>query len=390
MSTTLQDVLNTLEDYSGQYDTGVVNQSIKIRHINRAIEWVKRKVGLPADERQQTIRFSQDKLFYNLNSDVDELLYLWWDEQNMNTVGRTWEQARYEEILKLQGEGTRKYKFAQTHINGSNQAVIWGYNKIGQTTIDEFDLVGDWEVAGDASSLTRDDSRKFQGGASLSFDITNSTGLASITNDDINLPIKDLIDKNGSIKLYTWMSDNDIDDVTLYLYETSSKYYTITVTTDDDGTAFAEDAWIKLGFDLEDRVEVGSPDKDNNITQIKTEFDLGSGFTSATDFGVDYMYQVFPDDLDLVYKSKIKGTDTTGTTNKNTLDTVTDIVALGDNDDLATIIGLRAAYTLWPALRGDANWYMLYNKEIKETLGDFARRNPRRRTAGSFNTHLRR
>jgi len=389
MSTTIQDLVNELEDFSGNYDTGTVNDAIKIRHIDRAIAWVKREIGLPEDDRIQTIRFSQDQLYYTLNTDVDELLYLLWEEDAQNDVGLTWSQAPYDEILRHRGSGDRKYQFAQTFINGSKQIVIWGYNKLGGSTLDSMDNVGDWKAEGDASGLAKDDDVYYEGNASLSFDITNATGVASIVNDNVNIPIKDLIDKNGAIKIWNYMTDANIDDVTLYLYETDDKYYTINVTAQDDGTDFEADKWTKLGFYLENKTAVGSPDKNNNITKIKIEYDLGDGFTTASDFRVDQIFEVYPDDLELVYKSAIKGTDSTGATNKTTLNSATDIVAIG-HDDLRSLIGMRACITLWPALKGDKDMYGAFIQELNSSKKSFARRSPRRRTAGTFKTYLRR
>lgn len=387
MSITLQDLLNELDDASGNYDTGSVSLAIKKRHINRAIEWSKRKLGFPTDERIQEINFSEDQLYYNTNSDFDEALYLFYNEESENIPGDNWEPALYGDILRRRGEGDRRHLFGETHINGTKQVAIHGYNKRGSSTLYDMDSVGDWTVDDDASNLTLDENQKKFGSGSLNFDIVNSAGTASLINASANFSIKELILNDGYIKFWNYMTDADIDDVTLWLYQTDSKYYTITETDQDDSTAFEANKWTKLGFGLENRVEVGSPDIDDNITKIRIEYDLGAGFVSATDFRVDQIFQVFPDKLDFIYKSNIKGTDSAGTTNKTTLGELDDIALLG-HDDLAPLIGMRAAITLWPALRADAEWYRAYKVDLRELLRDFARRAPRVRTAGSRSTRL--
>src|SRR5690606_4906627 len=122
----------------------------------------------PSDEKKQTIRFSEDQLYYTLNSDVDELLFLFWENETYNTLGNNWEYAPYDEIIARRGEGSRKFLFGETHINGSKQVAIHGYNQIGSSTLFDMDAVGDWEVDDDASSLALDTDQKYEGSGSLS------------------------------------------------------------------------------------------------------------------------------------------------------------------------------------------------------------------------------
>lgn len=388
MSTTVQDVLNDLNDLTGEYQTGTATDSIKIRHINKAVEWVKRKIGLPSDEVKQTINWSQDQIFYDLNSDVDELLYIYWKKQSPNTHERYWTNVgNYDEILKRQGDANKRFNFAETHINGSKQVAISGYNITPPSTIDSMDEVGTWEVSGDASALAVDVYTKYAGTGSLSFSVTNSSGVASIIDDSVTLNIDDLIKNNGMIKLRQYLSSANIDDVALYLYTDDSNYWTITETDLDDSTAFTASNWDKVGFPMANRVATGSPTA-TNITKIRIEYDLGAGFTTGT-IKVDDLFLAYPDELELVYKTSIKGTDSTGVVNRTTLKDVTDIVNLG-HDDLAELVAHKAALRIWPTLKGDKEFWAAYRQLEKELLGDFARRYPRKRTSGTRETSFNR
>jgi hypothetical protein len=385
---TIQDVLNDLDDLTGEYQTGTATNPIKIRHINKAIEWVKRKVGLPSDEVKQTINWSQDQIFYDLESDVNELLYMYWKKQSPNTHERYWTNVgNYDEILKRQGDSVKRFSFAETHINGSKQVAISGYNITPPSVIDSMDEVGTWVVGGDSSALTLDVYNKYSGTGSLSFTVTNSSGVASIVDPSVSLNIDQLIKNNGMIKLWQHLSDDDIDDVTLYLYTDDSNYWTITETDLDDSTAFSADDWTKVGFPMENRVATGTPTA-SNITKIRIEYDLGSGFTTGT-FKIDDIFLAYPDELELVYKTSIKGTDSTGAVNKTTLTEVTDIVKLG-HDDLAELVAHKAALRIWPTLKGDKEFWAAYRQLEKELLGDFARRYPRKRTSGTRETSFNR
>jgi hypothetical protein len=385
MSVSLQELISDLEVYTDNYDTGTITSDIKIRHINRAIEWVKRKIAFPSDERIQEIRFCQDQLYYDLDSDVNELLYAKYKTDADNDAN-PWENRPYQEIHRRIGRGDKRNWFGETHIKGAKQVAIWGYNKLGGATLFNLDDDEGWTLLNDASGLAVDTLQKQEGSASLSFDITNSAGTASIENLDVDLDIKALIEREGFIKLYTYLTDNDIDDITLWLYDDASNYYTITTTEDDSGDAFAENEWIKIGFDFEDLVTVGTPDPEE-ITRIRVEYDLGSGFVSATDFRIDHIFTCFPDTLELIYLSSIKGTNSSGATNKTILDDLTDLADLG-HDDCRELVARRASLTLYPSLRANPEWYGEYVRQMKETLGDFARRWPRKRTANSSETRF--
>lgn len=387
MSVTLQNVLNYTNDEIGNYTTGNVNNDVKIRAINRAIEWVKRNLGLPTDEKIQTFWFSADQIFYDLNSDFDESLQLLYNDRNLNTPGSRWEYRTYPEIFERTGSA-RQNLFSITNVNGTKQLVVHGYNRFGSQTILTLDSDDNWTADDDASNIAVDTNQKYEGTGSLSFDITNATGVASIYNDNVNFDLESLFERHGYIKLWAYMTDNDIDDIAVKLFTDASNYYTITATEADDGTAFAENEWQKIGFAADDAVATGSPDP-SQITKIQIEFDLGSGFTSAADFRVDQVFTAYPDKMDFIYYSSIKGTDSTGTTNKTTLTDVTDILSIsGQYEDLAEPIAQRAAVLLWPQLKGDKEQYLILKNELKENMKSFARRWPRKRTQNNYYRHV--
>lgn len=389
MATTLQDLLNATNDNIGSYSTGITADDIKKRAINRAIEWVKRTIGIPTDEKVQTILFSADQKYYDLNADVDEGLMVIYSDEDYNTEQYRWEYYNYPDILHTTG-GLRTNRWSITYINGTKQLVLHANNLSQGNTLLTMDSVTDWTASDDAIGIAIDTNQKYEGTGSISFDITNSAGVATIYNDNVTLDIESLIENHGYIKFWQYLTDSNIDIVTLKLIDDVSNYYTITATVADDGTDFAQDAWQKVGFALDDAVVTGSPDP-SGITKVQIEFDLGAGFTSAADFRVDYMFSTVPDSVDFIYYTANKGTDTTGATAKTELSEVTDIPSWsGVHDDISEVVSQRAAVVLWPQLRGDKEAYMLLVQDLKENMKTFARRWPRKRLQGQTKTYLRR
>lgn len=384
MSVTLSSLRTLVRNNLGSYSTGTADNTLLNSAINRAIEHIKRRLGLPSDEDIQTILFSQDQYYYDLNTDFDEMVLLNWHDTTLNTAEREWSYRSYPELLRRLGESVSKNEFSFTTINGRNQILMRGVNERQGGLLESFDAVGNWTAEDDASSLTLDQNQKFEGTGSLSFDITNSAGYARLNNDNLDLDLADLFENEGYLKLYTYMTDATIDDVTLYIKTDDSNYATITATVDDAGSAFAANNWIKIGFPTADAVLVGSPDY-TNITEVTIEFDLGSGFTSAADFRVDYLFTAFPDQIDLVYRSKYKGTDTTGATYKIDLDTDSDKLLIGELfPDFAELVAKKAALNLYPTIRGDVNMYTIMRQEFEDEMKTQGRIFPRRRGQVSY------
>lgn len=390
MSILLSDLLTAVDDATGNYATGVIDTEVKKRAINRAIEFLKRKIGFPSDEKIQSFYFSEDQLYYDCAVDFDEGIWLGYNDQRLNTPSAMWEYEMYPDILRRTGSGLTKQRFSFTTINGSNQVMMLGSNIAKGSTLDALDDATEWVVTGDASNLEQETFQTYDGNTALRFDITNSTGVAGIERDDFSLDLEELFQKHGRIKFWNYMTDNDIDDVTIYLKTDDSNYYTITEDDQDDGTAFAQDEWTKIGFSVDDAVSVGTPDS-TGITEIRLEYDLGAGFTSAADFRVDKLFTSFPDKMDLIYYSRYKGTDTTGVTSRTDLTTTTDIASFGiTSPDMLDLVARKAALTLMPSLRGDKEFYSAYVADLNDWIKTWTRAYPRKRLQGSQRHYLRR
>lgn len=387
MNVTLQDALTATNDHIGSYSTGIASNDVKIRHIDRAYGYIKRNLSIPGDETKQTIWFSSDEKFYDLNADVDETLLLRYADDALNISGNEFEYASYPEILKRTG-GARKNRYSITSVNGAKQLVISAYNQWGGTVIDEISAVGNWTDEADASGLALDTDRSYDTNGSLAFDVTNSTGTAAIQDASITLDIDTLRAKHGFVKLRTWLPSANIDAMALKLYTDDSNYYTITATETDSGEDFTADEWLKIAFAMDDAIATGTP-TDTDINKIRIEWDLGAGFTTGVDFRIDTIFTTIPDELELTYYSAYKGTTAAGVA-LQTLTSLDDILSISDHgEDLVDVIAQRAAITLWPQLRGDLEAYTLLARDFKENMKSFARRWPRKRVQNnSLRTRL--
>ena len=392
MSSTANDALLLISDYTAS-STGQNNQPAQLRALTQAVAYFQRKLALPSDEKIHSFYFSDDQFFYAVPTGFEEELDILYNDSTLNIAEREWIFTEYSDLLKRSGVSPGNNKWSFTTINGSRQIVLIGENVNHGEVIDDLDTVGTWVASGDASGLAVDALIKKAGNASLSFDITNSTGLATLTRTGMTLDVESLFNNHGYFKFWTYMTAvTNVDSFILKLYVDNSNYWTITETDFDDAGAFSTglNAWKKVGFPLDNVVKTGSPLITQDVTKISITVDLGAGFTSAADFRVDHLFTSNPDLLDLVYRSSYKGANANGTS-LTAFTAVTDTIAICDySEQFLDLIARRAAMQLWPSLRADQGWYQLYQSDMKEMMRDWGMRYPRRRNPKTHDTKLRR
>ena len=384
---TVNDALLLLDDYAGVQD-GSIDQARRIRAIDTAYAYFQRKMTLPGDRKISSFYWSDDQFFYSAPTAFMEEDMLLYNNTDFNNARNEFEFRPDVELLRMLGTHPTKNMWSMTTINAALQLLILGNNQEKGSVIEDFDSIGDWVVAGDGSALTLDLLQKKVGDGSLSFDIVNSAGSVTLTDANVSLSVKTLFEKHGYFKFWCFMTDINIDDVSLLLYVDDSNYWTIVEDDLDDGNAFSANAWKKIGFPLDNATKTGTPEITETVTKIQLLFDLGAGLTSAADFRVDHLFTAIPDYLDFVYWSRYKGT-TSGGTALQTFTATNNIMSIsGFNEDLVDLIARRAALQLWPSLRADKEWFALYSNDLRELIKDFGRIWPRRRKNKFLRTRL--
>lgn len=385
MSFTLQDTLNLTNDYLGNYTTGNIETAQKYRAINRAIEYLKRRLGLPSDETYQTVRFSSDQIYYDLDSDVDEAFILKYNNDFYNTPVYFWDYMQDVDMLKRAGNNLDR-RWSITNINGRKQLMLLGSNIRAGDTIDSLEEVGDWVIANDGSALVLDSNIRYSGASSLKTTVTYSAGAVTFRNSNLNFDWSSLFENSGMIKFWCRSTSASITNFKLRIYTDSSNYKTITVTVDDAGSAFVANSFFKVGFQVDNSVATLGTLDTSNITRIDIEATIPSGFSSGS-MWFDDIFTTFPDDIDLGFYSSYKGTDTTGVTQKELLDTATDLISIGSMyDDFIDPIARKAALNLYPQLKGDKEFYTVFVSEFNDIMRTLSRTFPRKRLQGQ-STH---
>lgn len=397
MSVTLQDILNETNDLLQNYTNGNIDEANKIRAINRAIEYVQRRMALPSDKRIHTFWFYQDVPFYDCPAGFNELIQLYYNntfsnqqQGNPNYFKNRWFVVEDIQILRASGYRPEQNKVAFTTANQENQLLLHGNNITQASIIQSFDSLSGISYSADITDVSLDYNIKKQGSASMKFNIDNSLAESEIYFNGL-WDIQSALNMAFAYRLYVMFptgTTSYFSDVELRLETDSGNYYKISTTTQENGDAWVADEWSFLSFDSEDITTVGTPNS-QQIQTIRIILNHSMAFQAVSNMRIDYLYQIFPDYMNALYYSAYKGSDSTGVTEKINLTELSDIAYFGDYaQDLIAPISLQAATRLFPQIRGNAEYWQMYKADFADVLKQFGKVYPRIRAVNAGQTQL--
>jgi len=188
--------------------------------------------------------------------------------------------------------------------------------------LDTLSSVGSWVAFGDGENLTSDSSNYVKGSASVNWDISSAGGTtAGIQNSAISSTDISAYLSEGSIFVWAYLSSKtNVTNFIVRLGSSSGAYNSITITTNNEGTAFV-DGWNLLRFDLINKSVTGSP-TNTAITYVALYMTKAAGKVSETDYRFNWLVLKKGEHFDLVYYSKYGWQNVAGTYIENsTIDT---------------------------------------------------------------------
>lgn len=379
MSITVNDVILRAQDHLANYSTGQVNTDMKIRGVDAAINYLKNVISFPFDTKKYRFYYSADNFYYNCPSDFQEAQGLYYDDatKNFPQQGMKWDYRPDEEILVKTGQfPTVGNYWSHTTVNGTHQILMLGQNQQNGQVLETFNTVL-WTPSGDANTATTDTTTYYLGTASEKFNITYSTGVATLTSPTVYWNFTSLVQYQGNINLYLYMPSTSVTSVTFNFQSSSGNSYSMTATAQADGTAWQLNQWNKLTFPISSATITGTPVL-TNINQLSISINVPNTFGSVAGFRVDNLYTVYPDYMDLIYMSNTKATDGITGASKSIITATTDILPY-DNDWIEPIALYTALYAM-PQLNSDLNFMSMYRANFTDILKVWSRRSPRRRT----------
>ena len=173
-----------------------------------------------------------------------------------------------------------------------------------ESGIDTLDSVGDWLVFGDGENLTKDADNFVKGSACLNWDISSAGGTtAGIYNDSLDTFDVSDYKTNGSAFVWVYISSvTNLTNFILRIGSSSTAYYYITVTTNNEGNSF-EAGWNLLRFDFVNKSTTGTPD-DDACDYVAIYMTKAAGKVSETDYRFDDLVLKLGENYDVSFYSK--------------------------------------------------------------------------------------
>jgi hypothetical protein len=179
--------------------------------------------------------------------------------------------------------------------------------------ISTLDSVGDWVLFGDGENLTADSANYVKGSASINWDISSAGGTtAGIQNPSLDeFDVTDYLTE-GSVFVWAYLSSKtNVTNFIIRIGSGASAYYSITITTNSEGTAFVA-GWNLLRFDFTNKSTTGTPD-DDACDYVVLYMTKDSAKVSETDYRFDNIVMKKGNHYDVIYYSKYGWQSSTGT-----------------------------------------------------------------------------
>lgn len=390
MSTTVQTMLDRLNDKVQNYTTGAIDLGNRMRSLTESYEYVQTKLTLPSDKVTYRFYYSQDTMFYDAPSDFNEPLLLIYDDYSKNKPDTNWSWTQDTDILERTGLKCRDKNWSTTTVNGKMQILMGGSNLYQGSIVSTFDSINGITVSGDANTPTIDTNVKYEGTGSLKFNITPSSGTATVK---LTLPSMDWSAWHTNmafLNMRVFMPSVAFSSINLKIGSSPTDYYTFTATTQSNGTPLSINNFNLVTWKFSDNPTITGSPNDKIITFGEVDFVLTGAFsTPVTGFHLDNFYSTIPDYMDLIYLSNNKGTLADGVTKIQQFTLGTDIPSFSSiAPDLINPVVYRAAYILYPQLRKEPEFWAMYKAECTDVMKDYGRIYPRQRIITYGHTHL--
>lgn len=258
--------LSTLLDRMNRYQSILSSEDqFKVRDLDTAIRKVKRKTNLPWDLKSSSIKIFPGISIYPIPSDQKDIAFI--DDETKQKIDKP--DFQYTSIKQFSEDPTDRNLFAEIWDNEQKFIGI-KYKNLGLASVllDDCSDSSNYSISGDITSksvnrITYIDTRQ-----SLKFNITNSTGIASLENVNINIVESEYESKWFFAWVYLRSVPTSID---LEFGTDASNKLSKNITTQFSGQEIKIDDWNLIAFDLNDATLTGTIDY-NNLNYYKITF----------------------------------------------------------------------------------------------------------------------
>lgn len=361
MSTTVAAIQTNFNTYIGDTSTDRITAAERLQYITEATVWLQEELENDVQNATYTLNYFDSVYNYKVTSAIADLLE--GADLRRSTLDQTESFAHKSsrELAEEIGQNFPESSWAIERRDGDTYLVVNHQSKYPAKMIADADSVtaggGTWTLDttnGDGTNLTIDVNEYKQGSGCFNFD----ADVSQTANNKIRLynSTMDELDLSDQEDLATWLFWAYIPDVTymssftLYWGSDTSNYWSATVTTDIDGSAWVN-GWNRVKINWADATKTGTPDV-TAINFVQVDYNYSASQADDTDFRFDELILVRAEPLTFHYIGWYVGTDTTGASNLVAFTATTDIPYFsGQYDQYKYAVAHKAASLAFQNLR---------------------------------------
>lgn len=322
MSVTINELVTNLDTYIGDTSTDRISQAERFQALTEATVWIQEELENDLQNATYALNYYDSVYSYKITTAVADLLEGADLRRSTLLQDHTFAKKSSRELAEEIGQGATEISWTIERRDGDTYIVVNHNPTDGYKQIADFDSSttagGTWQLnttTGDGTNLTVDTVEYKQGNASFNFDIDVSqtaNNKVVVYSDDINsLDLSSYEDLSAWIFWVYIPTVTEFSSVTYYWGSSSSAYWSATVTTDIDGSAFVA-GWNRILVNWEDATKTSTPDV-SAIVFIQFDLNYTGSQVDDTDYRIDYLRLAKPEKLTFHYLSWNVGTNTGGT-----------------------------------------------------------------------------
>lgn len=334
MSITIASIITNFNTYLGDTSNDRVSAAERLQYITEGTVWLQEELKNDHQVKTYDLSYLDTVNYYRVTTPLADLLQgsdlRRKIGENVNAMAQKSSRELAEEIAQSTiGDDS----WSIERRNGATFLVVNAAPKFNATMVDDFEsstLIANWvadTTGSDALNVTLDVKRFNHGSSSLNFDIDVSQSAnhkAVLTIDDLSYSLSSFEGTGVFLVDFDIPTVDTISGFNLIWGNDSSNYWTASVTTDLDGSAFVA-GWNTLGFEWSAASKVGTPVTTSAVNYFAFTMNYASGQVDETDYRIDNFRIANPEDLTFYYVSWDVGTDTTGATDRLAFTATTDI-----------------------------------------------------------------
>jgi hypothetical protein len=321
MSLTVATTITTLNTYLSDTTNDRISAAERLEALTEATVWLNEELGNDHAVNTYKFDFLDTVNYYKITNSVTDLL----ESADLRRAEHVQRQpatpVSSREMAELIGRGSEEFKFAIERRNSDSFIAVTLDPLNTATQVASFDSLtgdgGEWladTTGSDALNPTADTIEYAEGSASLNFDVDVSqsgNNYALVYNDDLNPKDLTAHEDLGAFIFELYIPDvTYVSSTTLTWGSSSTAYWAATVTTDIDGAALTS-GWNTIKVLWSAATMTSTPDV-TAINYISFKVTYTGSQTDDTDFRIDDLRVVNPEELTFYYNSWNVGTSNVG------------------------------------------------------------------------------